>query len=70
MLILDFGIDNQFLSIIGATVGATEQHRAAHIWKEIHGEADSSTGGTERCQEMQSGMEHERASQSSSRYHG
>ena len=70
MFILDFVIKDQFLIIIGAAFGVTEQHRAAQIWKERHGEAQSSMGDTEWCQASKSGTKKYGVSQSSDRYHG
>ena len=61
MFIHDFGIEDQFLIIIGADFGVTERQIAAHIWKEWHVEVQSSTGDTDWCQASHSGTEQDRA---------
>ena len=59
VFIYGFGIEDQLLSIIGTYFGVVERHRD-QILKEQHGEAQGSTGGTERLQAFQSGMDQDR----------
>ena len=57
VFILDFGIEDKLLIIVGAAFGVTERHRAEYIWKKRHGDAQNRAGGTEKCKESQSETE-------------